>query len=239
MGNALVEAIGLAKRYGKGKRAVDGVDLRVEAGEIVGVIGPNGAGKSTTLDLLLGLKRPDEGEVRYGWPEPRRRVGVQLQATPFFPGLSAAEHLKLFAALYGVRLSAARVRELLAGCGLSDAADVMAGRLSGGQQKRLAIAMALAHDPSLVFLDEPSAALDPRARQEIRSLLRETAARGTAVLFTSHDMEEVEKLADRIVMISAGRVIAAGAPSGLCAAHGVDGLEALYLKLTDEGANAG
>jgi len=232
MRQVLVEATGLVKRYAA-KTAVNGVQIRVSQGEIVAVIGPNGAGKSTTLDLLLGLRNADEGEVRYKWSEPRKHIGVQLQATPFFSGLTAKEHLKLFASLYGIRLSSARAEELLAACGLKEAGEAAAGKLSGGQQKRLAIAMAMAHDPELLFLDEPSAALDPRARQEVRSLLSALAERGTGIIFTSHDMEEVEKIAHRVVMIADGRAIAEGAPDALCREHGVAGLEALYLQLTD------
>lgn len=211
MPGLLVSAQGLVKRFGA-KTAVNGIRLHVSMGEVVAVIGPNGAGKSTTLDLLLGLRRPDEGEVRYRWSEPRRRMGVQLQATPYFSGLSAIEHVRLFSSLYGARLSAAKAVELLQACGLGEAMHVEAGKLSGGQQKRLAIAIAIAHDPELIFLDEPTAALDPRARQEVRRLIRALARRGSGVVFTSHDMEEVEKTADRVVMIASGQAIAEGTP---------------------------
>lgn len=232
MAGLLVSAQGLVKRFGA-KTAVNGLRLHVSTGEVVAVIGPNGAGKSTTLDLLLGLRRPDEGEVRYRWSEPRRRMGVQLQATPYFSGLSAIEHVRLFSSLYGARLSAAKAVELLQACGLGEAMHVEAGKLSGGQQKRLAIAIAIAHDPELIFLDEPTAALDPRARQEVRRLIRALARRGSGVVFTSHDMEEVEKTADRVVMIASGQAIAEGTPGELCQSHHVESLEKLYLKLTE------
>jgi len=229
----LVAARNLRKTY-RGRAVVDGVDLELRRGETVAVIGPNGAGKSTTLDLILGLKKADAGTVRFWRDDPLGRIGVQLQQTPFFPGLSALENLKLFASFYRVRLTDARARELLDTCGLLDAAGTEASRLSGGQQKRLAIAASLVHDPELVFLDEPTAALDPKARREIRMLIGKLAKAGTTVVFTSHDMEEVHRLADRVILIVKGRIAADGTPDALCAAHGVDGLEELYVKLTDE-----
>jgi ABC-2 type transport system ATP-binding protein len=230
-----VEAHGLVKRY-RHRVVVDGVDITIASGEIVAVIGPNGAGKSTLVELILGLRAPDGGEVQFGLDNPRRQTGVQLQRTPFFRGLTAAENLRLFAAFYCVRLSPAALEDLLDRCGLADAARTEAARLSGGQQKRLAIAIALAHQPRLLFLDEPTAALDPRARHEIRNLMRRLADQGTAILFTSHDMEEVGTLADRVVLLLHGRVRAEGAPAALLATWHVASLEDLYLQLTDEGA---
>jgi ABC-2 type transport system ATP-binding protein len=227
----LLEARHLVKRYGQ-RTVVNEVDLVVAPGEVVGVIGPNGAGKSTTLELILGLRAPDGGEVVFGLADPRRQIGVQLQTTPFFRGLTAAENLRLFAAFYGVRLSRRAVAALLARCGLADVARVEAARLSGGQQKRLAIALTLAHEPRLLVLDEPTAALDPRARHEIRALIRTLAAQGIAVVFTSHDMEEVAKLADRVVLLLDGRVRAEGTPAALLAEHHVHSLEELYLQAT-------
>lgn len=230
--SALIEARGLVKRYGA-RTVVRRVDLTVAPGEIVAVVGPNGAGKTTTLEMILGIRRPDGGRVTCRLGDPRRETGAQLQATPFFPHLTAAENLQLFAAFYGVRLSPARVAELLEGCGLAGAARTEAARLSGGQQKRLAIALALVHRPKVLFLDEPAAALDPRARREVRELIRRVAMEGTAVVFTSHDLEEVGKLAHRVVFIIDGEVRAAGSPAELLARHGAPTLEDLYLRLTE------
>lgn len=226
----LISARGLVKRYGR-RTVVNGVDMDVFAGEVLAVIGPNGAGKSTTLEMVLGLRSPDAGTVTYRPAGLRRAIGVQLQNTPFFPGLTAAENLRVFASFYGVRLSEQRLRELLARCQLEEAAHSEAARLSGGQQKRLALAAALVHEPRVVFLDEPTAALDPLARHEIRMIIRQIRQAGTAVVLTSHDMEEVEKLADRVMLIADGRVLATGAPTWLMATHGVNTLEELYLKL--------
>lgn len=229
--NLLIEAKGLKKTYGQ-KKVVDGVNLDIREGEVLAIIGPNGAGKSTTLDLVLGLRRPDAGAVAYWTSEPSRHIGLQLQSTPFFPGFTAIENLRMFAAFYGRRPKDAELFGHLSRCGLADSARLDALRLSGGQQKRLAIAMALVHDPKLLFLDEPTAALDPRARREIRELIRSLADSGASIVFTSHDMEEVHKLAGRLVLISQGRVRASGTPDELLARYGADNLEELYIQLT-------
>jgi len=233
--NNLIEAKNLVKRYGD-RTTVNGISLSVAPGEVVAVIGPNGAGKSTTIEMILGLRQPDGGVVHYWTEEHRREIGVQLQTTPFFPGLTALENLHLFAAFYGVKLTAADATALLEACKLTDAARTEASRLSGGQQKRLAIAVTMVHKPRIIFLDEPTAALDPRARHEIRQLIGQFARAGTAVVFTSHDMEEVGKLADRVVLIAAGQVKAEGSPTELMARFQASSLDQLYLTLTDEEA---
>ena len=203
--NTLLEARNLVKCYGD-RVVVKDIDLVVLPGEVVALIGPNGAGKSTTLEMVLGLRMPDSGEITYWRKDPLRYIGVQLQSTPFF----------------------------LARCGLTEVARTEAARLSSGQQKRLAIALTLSHQPRLIFLDEPTAALDPRARHEIRELIRSLATTGTTIVFTSHDMEEVGKLADRIVLVVEGHIRAEGKPTDLLATYHVDSLEDLYLNLTNE-----
>lgn len=228
-----IEAKQLVKKYGQ-KQAVAGINLDVRQGEVLAIIGPNGAGKSTTLDLLLGLRRPDGGSVSYWCAEPRRHIGVQLQSTPFFSGFTARENMAMFSAFYGIKLKDREITGMLHRCGLADAANTPAQRLSGGQQKRLAIAMAMAHDPRLLFLDEPTAALDPRARREVRELIQSLAAAGTSVVFTSHDMEEVHKLATRIIMICGGTIIAEGTPESLFTEYGAGDLEELYIRLSGE-----
>lgn len=227
----MIEARGLTKKYGK-RTTVKGIDLTVHSGEVVALIGPNGAGKSTTLEMILGLRKPDSGNIAYWTSEPKRHIGVQLQNTPFFPGLTASENLNVMAAFYGLRITKRKVSEILSRCNLQHVARTEASRLSGGEQKRLAIAISLVHDPAVLFLDEPTAALDPRARHEIRELIRSIARSGTSVVFTSHDMEEVEKLADRLILVCDGEVRAQGTPQDLLASYGVSSLDALYLALT-------
>jgi len=229
----LLKAEHLSKNYGS-RTVVNQVRLQVHEGEILAVIGPNGAGKSTTIEMLLGLRRPDHGNITYWRQDYLSRIGVQLQATSFFPSLSCIENLRLFAAFYKTKLDIEKGRALLSLCGLQDAAATEASRLSGGQQKRLAIAIATVHNPELIFLDEPTSALDPRNRLEIHTVIRKLAEAGTAVVFTSHDMEEVQKLADRVTMISSGSIIAAGVPEELCEQYDVSHMNELYLKLTSK-----
>lgn len=230
---AMIQARGLVKKYGQ-REVVHGLDLTIGKGEVLAIIGPNGAGKSTVLDMILGLKKPDAGSITYWCENPARHIGVQLQSTPFFPGFSALENMRMFAAFYGLRPTDAELLAQLERCSLAEVAGTDAARLSGGQQKRLAIAMTLMHRPQLIFLDEPTAALDPRARREIRLLIQSLAESGTSVVFTSHDMEEVHKLASRIVMIIAGRIEAAGTPEELLARYGAGSLEELYIQVTDK-----
>lgn len=228
----LLKARQLVKRYGQ-REVVKGIDLTINEGEIVALIGPNGAGKSTTLEMTIGLRIPDSGTISFGFEHHLQHIGVQLQTTPFFRGLTTAENLTLFAHFYGVRLSKQQVTELLARCGLSEVVRTEAARLSGGQQKRLAIAMTLAHNPRLIFLDEPTAALDPQARHDIRQLIRSLSqTNGTTVVFSSHDMEEVNKLAHRIILIVDGRIRAEGTPQELLTRYEVNSLEDLYIQLT-------
>lgn len=209
----------LTKSYGA-LRAVDGVSFEVHQGEFFGILGPNGAGKTTLLEIIEGLRQPDSGGVTLlgepSWPRNVTllpRIGVQLQATSFFERLTAAEQLSTFAALYG--LPSARTTEMLDLVGLSDSAGVMAEKLSGGQAQRLSIACALVHDPDIVFLDEPSAALDPQARRNLWDLLRGINARGKTVVVTTHYMDEAEMLCDRVAVMDNGRILSMGAPADL------------------------
>ncbi|MFF5995621.1 ABC transporter ATP-binding protein [Lysinibacillus sp. KU-BSD001] len=225
-----IQAINLQKSYNK-RKIVKGIHLEIGQGEILAVIGPNGAGKSTTLEILIGLRKADAGEINYWLDAYKEKIGVQLQAAPFFVGLNAFENLKLFAAFYKKKLTDCQVNDMLKICGLYDVRKVDASKLSGGQQKRLAISIALIHNPDLIFLDEPTAALDPRARQEIHHLIKQLHKQNKTVVFTSHDMDEVDKLATRVMMIDEGEIIAQGNPSALCREHHVSNLEQLYLKL--------
>ena len=229
----LIQARNLQKSY-NGQKIVKGIHLDLHSDEILAVIGPNGAGKSTTLEMLIGLRKADIGEISYWQNGYQEKIGVQLQAAPFFAGLNAFENLKLFASFYKKTLTDKQVKEVLTKCGLASAGKVEASKLSGGQQKRLAISIALIHNPEIIFLDEPTAALDPRARQEIHGLIKDLHHQGKTVVLTSHDMDEVEKLATRIIMIDQGEIIAEGRTAQLCKEHHVSSLEQLYLQLTEE-----
>jgi ABC-2 type transport system ATP-binding protein len=216
---AAIEVDGLAKSYGD-LRAVDGVSFTVAEGEFFGILGPNGAGQTTTLELVEGIRRPDAGSVLVlgepVWPRNARllpRLGVQLQASAFFEKLTAREQLETFGALYGVPRS--RTAEMLELVGLTEKADVREDLLSGGQRQRLSIACALVHDPEVVFLDEPTAALDPQARRNLWDVLREIQGRGTTVVYTTHYLDEAEALCDRVAIMDAGRVLALDTPAAL------------------------
>lgn len=216
---AAIEVRDLRKRYGD-VVAVDGVSLSVQQGELFGVLGPNGAGKTTLLELVEGLRRPDSGEIRVlgerPWPRNaalRPRIGVQLQATAFFERLTAREQIRTFAALYGV--PAARADEWLERVGLAGQAGVRTEQLSGGQSQRLSIATALVHDPEVVFLDEPTAGLDPQARRNLWDLLSGLNESGRTVVLTTHHMDEAEALCDRVAIVDHGRLLVLDAPAAL------------------------
>ncbi|WP_283139782.1 ABC transporter ATP-binding protein [Rhizohabitans arisaemae] len=218
MGKAIVVQ-DLKKRYGD-VQAVDGVSFEVESGEFFGILGPNGAGKTTTLEILEGLRQADSGSAEiFGlspWPRNPRllpRIGVQLQASAFFERLTAREQIRTFASLYGV--SPAKADEMLEVVGLADKANTPAEKLSGGQAQRLSIAIALAHGPELVFLDEPTAALDPQARRNLWDLLREINAAGRTVVLTTHYMDEAESLCDRVAVMDHGKILKLGSPAVL------------------------
>ncbi|MBO0868691.1 MAG: ABC transporter ATP-binding protein [Micromonosporaceae bacterium] len=209
----------LRKFYGE-VHAVDGVSLEVQTGEFFGILGPNGAGKTTLLEIIEGLRQADSGEVSLlgtaPWPRNPRllpRIGVQLQATAFFERLSAREQIRTFAALYNVPDRAAD--EMLDVVGLAEKADTRTGQLSGGQAQRLSIACALVHGPEVVFLDEPTAALDPQARHNLWDLLRDINQQGRTVVLTTHYMDEAEALCDRVAIMDEGKVLQLGPPATL------------------------
>jgi len=209
----------LRKSYA-GRPAVDGVTFNVRAGEFFGILGPNGAGKTTTLEMIEGLRRPDGGQVRLldlpPWPRNAAllpRIGVQLQASAFFERLTAREQIHTFAALYGV--GRAPADEWLERVGLDDSADIRTEKLSGGQVQRLTIACSLVHDPEVLFLDEPTAALDPQARHNLWDLLRGLNDHGRTVVLTTHYMDEAEVLCDRVAIMDHGRILELDSPAAL------------------------
>jgi ABC-2 type transport system ATP-binding protein len=213
----------LSKSYGQ-RRAVDGVSFDVAAGQTVGLIGPNGAGKSTTVSMICGLLRPDGGEVRMagervgpGANAAKRGIGLVPQDLALYEDLSARENLKLFGALYGLKGAPLKARcdEALKLVNLLDRAGEKPSTFSGGMKRRLNIASALLHDPQLLILDEPTVGVDPQSRNAIFDSLETLKRQGRSLIYTSHYMEEVERLADRIVVIDHGRVLADETPAAL------------------------
>src|SRR6516162_6565310 len=209
----------LRKFYGT-VHAVDGVSFDVEQGEFFGILGPNGAGKTTTLEIIEGLRQPDGGEVtvlgKHPWPRNHTllpQIGVQLQASSFFELLTAREQLQTFASLYGIGTD--RVDAMLGVVGLEDQAGTRTEKLSGGQAQRLSIACALVHDPELLFLDEPTGALDPQARRNLWDLLRKVSAAGRTVVLTTHRMDEAESLCHRVAIMDHAKILKTGPPAAL------------------------
>jgi ABC-2 type transport system ATP-binding protein len=227
-----VDARGLTKSYGP-LPAVRGIDLSIAPGETVALLGPNGAGKSTTIDMILGLSRPDAGKVSvFGQPPDQAvragSIGAMLQTGAVVQYLSIRELLHLVASLYPHPLSVGEVLEL---AGLSDLADRQTTKLSGGQSQRVRFAISLVGDPDLLVLDEPTAALDVEGRHEFWDSMRAVARQGKTVLFATHYLEEADAFADRIVVMAKGRIVADGAPSQIKAKVGTRTIRATALDL--------
>ncbi len=219
----VVEVRDLSLRYGE-TLAVDGLTMAVPAGAVTAVLGPNGAGKTSTLEVCEGYRRPHGGAVRVlgldPWRDGRRlrpRVGVMLQSGGVYPAVGAGEMLRHMAALHAHPLDPGPLLERV---GLNGAARTPYRRLSGGQQQRLSLAMAVVGRPELVFLDEPTAGLDPHARHATWELIGDLRRDGVTVVLSTHFMDEAERLADQVVVVDHGRVIATGSPRELMAADG-------------------
>ncbi|MFI7422129.1 ABC transporter ATP-binding protein [Nonomuraea sp. NPDC049684] len=220
MDSPAVEIVDLVKRYG-GRTALDGLTLRAGRGAVTAVLGPNGAGKTSTVEICEGFRTADSGTVRVlgmspTLPELRPRVGVMLQAGGVPPAMRCAEWLRLVARFYARPHDAGA---LLTRLGLAEHARTPYRRLSGGQQQRLSLAAAVIGRPELVFLDEPTAGLDPQARHACWDLVGELRGAGVSVVLTTHHMEEAERLADHVVIIDRGRVVAEGSPASLTGAE--------------------
>ncbi len=216
-----VEVVDLVQRYGA-TVAVDGLSAVFPAGGITAVLGPNGAGKTTTIETCEGYRRPDSGRVRVLGLDPwrdaralRPRVGVMLQAGGVYPGVKAVEMLRHVASLHAHPLDVPTLVERL---GLGAAGGTPYRRLSGGQQQRLSLAMAVVGRPEVVFLDEPTAGLDPQARRATWEMVEDLRRDGVTVVLTTHFMDEAERLADQVVVVDHGRVVAVGSPRELMAA---------------------
>ena len=234
----MLEAINLRKCFGT-LVAVDEVSLTVERGQTVGLLGPNGAGKTTIVSMLSGLITPDRGEVRidgnrlHGDTDPlKHKIGLVPQDLALYDELSARDNLRFFGALYDLRGAAldAAIAWALQTVGLEDRAQDRVKVFSGGMKRRLNLAAGLLHYPDLLLLDEPTVGVDPQSRNAIFDNLEQLKAQGKALLYTTHYMEEAERLADRIVIIDAGKVIAEDTVAGLTRAGG--SLESVFLTLT-------
>ncbi len=239
-GHTVLHACGLVKRYRR-TLAVAGVDVSIEPGERIGLLGPNGAGKTTTLMMLLGVVRPDEGWVEIaGHRLPAQRsqalahVGFAAGYLPLPERLRVREFLALFGKLYGMAQPEPAVEVALDRFGITHLAANMGNELSSGQRTLVGIVKATLHRPRLLILDEPTASLDPDVAHKVRSgLSRLCAEEHTALLVTSHNMSEVERLCRRVVFLSGGRVVANGTPDEVAAHFGLDDLEGVFLHLAE------
>ncbi|HUC59974.1 MAG TPA: ABC transporter ATP-binding protein [Streptosporangiaceae bacterium] len=218
-----IEVRGLVKHYGR-TRAVDGLSMKARRGQVTAVLGPNGAGKTTTVETCEGYRRPDEGTVSVLGLDPlrdgrelRARVGVMLQSGGIPTMARAADYLKVMARFYANPIDPA---VLIGQLGLAGCAHTTFRRLSGGQQQRLSLASAIIGRPELVFLDEPTAGLDPQARHATWDLITGLRSSGTTVILTTHYLEEAERLADYVVIVDQGRLVAEGTPAALTGSQG-------------------
>jgi ABC-2 type transport system ATP-binding protein len=219
-----IDVSGLRKSYGP-REVLHGISFTVETGEVFALLGPNGAGKTTTVEILEGYRRRDGGDVRVLGTDPARagtdfraRIGIVLQSSAVYPLLTVRETLTLFAGYYPHPRRPEEVMELV---GLAEKAELRVRTLSGGQLRRLDLALALVGDPDLIFLDEPTTGFDPAARRQAWETIRDLRELGKSILLTTHYMEEAQRLSDRIAILGDGRVVATGSPQELLSGQGV------------------
>ncbi|MDP5325139.1 MAG: ABC transporter ATP-binding protein [Litorivicinaceae bacterium] len=219
--------------------AVNALSFQILEGQCFGLLGPNGAGKTTTLEMIEGMTPPSSGAIHYrGGPVPsdyQDRIGIQFQATALQDFLTPFDNLKLFSAFYDHPLP---MQTLVDAFQLKDFLHRDTRRLSGGQRQRLLLALALVHDPEIVFLDEPTTGLDPRSRRDVWDVVQRLKAEGRTLVLTTHYMEEAEVLCDDLIILSHGAILRHGSPTALLAEAGVETLDALFLSLTGERLDA-
>ena len=222
---ALLEVSDLVVKHGN-ITAVDGISFSIARGEIFGLLGPNGAGKTTTLNAIEGLLTPSAGAVHLDGHDvqhdplyAKARMGVQLQASSFQPELTIEQLLRLYSGLYGVRATASGIADQLRDAGLGGELGKPFSKMSGGQQQRFALLIAVIHNPDLVLLDEPTSGLDPQSRRQLWGRVENLRKAGSSILLTTHSMEEAQAVCDRVAIIDRGKIVAEEAPSALVAAY--------------------
>ena len=245
MAEAVVEVKNLVKRFER-VTAVDSISFEIKSGEILGLLGPNGAGKTTTIQMMLGITTPTSGEIKIFGREMARHRETVLQQVNFSStyvalplSLTVYENLRVFGQLYGIRDSRRKIGELLSFFEIPHLRDTVTRKLSTGQMTRVSLVKALLNDPRILFLDEPTASLDPDMADKTRSLLREIRSRaGMTILYTSHNMREMEEMSDRIIILNKGRILSSGTPGELLKRFQGEDLEEVFLKIARGQAGA-
>jgi ABC-2 type transport system ATP-binding protein len=240
MNEPAIEIEHLGKKY-QDVTALDDLSLQVGKGELFGLLGPNGAGKTTTINVLCGLLKPTEGEasicgynVQKDSSKVKELIGVCIQETAIYPYLTGAENIDLFGNLHAMDKKTLRTRQnmLLSKMGLAEDANRRAAKYSGGMKRRLSLILALIHDPQVIFLDEPTVAMDPQSRHAVWDFIQELKKQNKTIILTTHYMEEAEELCDRVGIIDHGKLIALGTPKELVVKNGIKNLEEVFIKLT-------
>ena len=235
-----IDIKGLTKRF-EDKTAVDDLTLMINEGELFGFLGPNGAGKTVTIKTLCGILKPSSGvakvngfDVTKDADQVHKIIGLCPQEPAYYSYLTGRENIEIFGNFQGVppKILKERITQLIEAMGLGADADRRAGKYSGGMVRRVSLAMALIHDPAVAFLDEPTVSMDPQSRHATWDIIRDLKRRGKTVVLTSHYIEEVEALADRVGIIDKGKLIALGTPAELKERHGASNLEEVFITMT-------
>ena len=235
MNQHVIELTNISKSYGDVK-AVDSISLQVKKGEVLGIIGANGAGKSTTLEIMMGIRKPDTGTVKVlgmniddASNEIKQKIGIQLQQTALYDRIKVKEALKLFSSYYDKKRD---LQEIIETLGLQPYLNKYVKNLSGGWQQRTSLALALVNDPDIIFLDEPTTGLDPQARRDLWICINRYREEGKTILLSTHYMDEAQKHCDRIAIIRKGKLVACDQPQNLIDSYlqGAGTMEDVYLK---------
>lgn len=230
MQEVLISAKNIEKKFNKNIILKD-VSLDINKGEVIALVGPNGSGKTTLINILLGILKADKGELKINIENYKKHIGLQLQSTPFFEGYNVKDNILMFSALYDIKMSDEEIESILNKYNLNP--KTLAIKLSGGEQKKLAIMIATMQNPDLLIFDEPTASLDPRERYNIKNMILELAKNNKTILFTSHDLEEVEDIASKIVFLYKGEILEKGSKEELLKKYNFDSLEKVYLHITN------
>lgn len=230
MQEVLISAKNIEKKFNKNIILKD-VSLDINKGEVIALVGSNGSGKTTLINILLGILKADKGELKINIENYKKHIGLQLQSTPFFEGYNVKDNILMFSALYDIKMSDEEIESILNKYNLNP--KTLAIKLSGGEQKKLAIMIATMQNPDLLIFDEPTASLDPRERYNIKNMILELAKNNKTILFTSHDLEEVEDIASKIVFLYKGEILEKGSKEELLKKYNFDSLEKVYLHITN------